>query len=151
MRYIAFALLLGLSVGAAAASDEHWIVIKSVDGAYGYDQGSVVDKGEGHFTFSSGLYTPKPVTAAGVTYSYMLTDSELSCSDGAYTTSAFYLFDDNAKMLDMKEGNGHWDSTGNNGVLDILAGMICSHEPVKGAVEAGDMEQAMKTMRGYFK
>lgn len=150
MRHIAFALLL-LTASAAGAADEHWIVIKSVDGAYGYDQGSVADKGQGHFTFSSGLYTPKPVTAAGATYNYMLTDSELNCSDGTYTTSAFYLFDDNAKMLDMKEGNGRWDLAENNGVMDIFAGVICFHEPVKGTVEAGDMEQAMKTMRGYFK
>ncbi len=62
MRHIGFALLLGLSTGAAGAADEHWIVIKSVDGAYGYDRGSVVDKGQGHFTFSTAMYLPKPAT-----------------------------------------------------------------------------------------
>lgn len=149
MRLAMFGLLFAFHAGATA--DERWLVIKSADGAYGYDQGSVVDKGSGHYTFSTGMYLSKPATASSVTYNYMLTDSELNCTDWTYTSSTFYLFDDNAKMLDMKEGNGNWDPADENGVMDILAQMVCSHRTIGSAVEAGDMEQAMKTMKGFFK
>jgi hypothetical protein len=151
MRKAILGLLMALHATAASAGDERWLVIKSGDGAYGYDQGSLVDKGSGHFTFSTGLYIPDAATVSSITYNYMLTDSELNCSDGTYTTSAFYLFDDNAKMLDMRESKGNWNSTKDNGVMEILARIICSHRTIDGAIEAGDMDQAMKTMRGFFK
>jgi len=149
MRHIAIALLL-LGMSAATAA-EHWVVLKTADGAYGYDQESVVDKGKGRFAFKTASYVPEPMTAGSVTYNYLFTDSELNCADKAYTSSAIYLFDDNGEMLDMKERADGPSGADDGGIMEVLSKMVCAHKRFEGTADAGDMDNAMKTMRGYFK
>lgn len=136
---------------SAGAAETQWMIVKTKDGAFGYDAGSIdTDPPTGYKLVTTGMYMPNGQQWDKLRYHYLLQDQAFDCVKKQYTPTIVYLFDENGQPLDMKESGENWRPVNDNGFIQIIYGVTCEGRKVPEAVSAGDHDFAMKAMKAFF-
>jgi hypothetical protein len=142
-------LLVAIAVQAAPIAN--WRIVKTHDGAFGYDASSIdTDAPTGYKIVTTGMYMPNGQQWEKLRYHFLLQDQAFDCAKKRYTPAIYYLFDENAQPMDVKESGENWQPVDDNGFNRIIYEVTCEGRAIPEAVPGGDSDTAMQRMKAFF-
>jgi hypothetical protein len=128
-----------------------WLVVKTIDGAMGYDAGSIKPGPKaGTISIISGFYTTKGLSGDGLKWKYEFIDSEYDCAAKTYTLMTRALRDSAGEYVNTvlpKKERAEWQTTGTSPYHTQVLGLACDKQTLKGAREVGSYLNAVKALK----
>jgi hypothetical protein len=136
---------------APAEKKARWLVVKTKDGAMGYDAGSIKPGPRaGTTSVISGFYTTKGLSGDGLKWKYEFIDAEYDCAAKTYTLMTRALHNDVGESVHTilpKKDRAEWQPTATSPYHTQVFSLACDKQTLKGAREVGSYANAVKALK----
>lgn len=141
------AALLLVTVAQAAEPYERWLIVKSSDGAWGYNVKSIKAGAKpGTKTVRWAQYESSPVQYEAGDWSFALSDTTFNCKGKTYTTFATVMLDPDVKAIDVITPNIEHPLP-KSGALALLHRIVCQKGALKGSREVASIETVFDELK----
>jgi len=144
---LCLAALVMATVAQAAEPWERWLLVKSSDGAWGYNAMSIKTGAKpGTKTVRWVQFVSTPVKYEFGDWSVALSDTAFNCGAKTYTTFAMVMFDREVKAIDVITPNIQHPLP-RTGAVATLHKIVCQRGTLKGARELASIQTVLHELK----